>query len=77
MTLRELDTVVLLRDLPEHDLRRGDLGAIVTVLAPTRFSVEFVRVSGHTHALIDVESADIRAMEGTDIPAVRGGRPEA
>jgi hypothetical protein len=46
MTLRELDTVVLLRDLPAHDLRRGDLGAIVTVLAPTRFTVEFVRVSG-------------------------------
>ncbi|MEX1113471.1 MAG: DUF4926 domain-containing protein [Patescibacteria group bacterium] len=29
MTFRELDTAVLDRDLPEHDLRRGDLGAIV------------------------------------------------
>lgn len=29
MTFHELDTVVLERDLPEHDLRRGDLGAIV------------------------------------------------
>jgi hypothetical protein len=76
MTLRELDTVVLLRDLPEHGLRRGDLGAIVTVLAPARFTVEFVRVSGHTHALVDVDGADIRTMEGSDIPAVRGAEPE-
>lgn len=76
MTLRELDTVVLLRDLPAHDLRRGDLGAIVTVLAPSRFTVEFVRVSGHTHALVDVDAEDIRQMEGTDIPAVRGAGPE-
>lgn len=76
MTLRELDTVVLLRDLPAHDLRRGDLGAIVTVLAPTRFTVEFVRVSGRTRALVDVDGSDIRAMEGSDIPAVRGAGRE-
>ena len=28
MTLKELDTVVLERDLPEHSLRKGDLGAV-------------------------------------------------
>jgi hypothetical protein len=27
-----LDTVVLDRDLPEHGLRRGDLGAVVDLL---------------------------------------------
>jgi Domain of unknown function (DUF4926) len=72
MTLRELDTVVLLRDLPEHGLRRGDVGAIVTALTSARFTVEFVRVSGHPHALVDLDAADLRVMDGTDIPAVRG-----
>ena len=34
MTYRELDTVVLNRDLPEHSLQRGDVGAIVHLHAP-------------------------------------------
>ena len=29
MKFELLDTVVLARDLPEHDLRAGDLGAVV------------------------------------------------
>jgi hypothetical protein len=29
VSYRELDPVVLTRDIPEFDLRRGDLGAIV------------------------------------------------
>ena len=36
-----LDTVVLNRDLPEHGLRRGDLGAIVEMLGPDVYEVEF------------------------------------
>lgn len=31
MRFKELDTTVLARDLPEHGLRMGDLGAIVHV----------------------------------------------
>jgi len=31
ITYRELDTVVLLRDLPEAGLRAGDLSAVVQV----------------------------------------------
>jgi|GEM_PF-3579760 len=37
-----LDTLVLDRDLPEHGLRRGDLGAVVDVLPPDGLEVEFV-----------------------------------
>ena len=48
---RELDTVALSRDLPDHGLRRGDLGAVVLVVAPDRYEVEFVRASGETEAL--------------------------
>ena len=53
-----LDTVVLDRDLPEHGLCRGDLGAVVEVYEPDGVEVEFVRASGNTQAKPTI------AMEG-------------
>ena len=71
MTYRELDTVVLNRDLPEHGLLRGDVGAIVHLHAADAFEVEFVRASGRTHALLTLSPADVRAAEDRDLVAVR------
>jgi Domain of unknown function (DUF4926) len=34
MKYKLLDTVVLARDLPQHGLRAGDLGAVVEVYEP-------------------------------------------
>jgi uncharacterized protein DUF4926 len=45
VSIHELDTVVLERDLPEHGLRRGDLGAVVHVHSDEAIEVEFVRLS--------------------------------
>ena len=42
----ELDTFVLLRDLPEAGFRNGDLGAIVHVYGSEALEVEFVTASG-------------------------------
>jgi hypothetical protein len=66
-----LDTVVLNRDLPEHGLRRGDLGAIVEVLAPDVFEVEFVLGSGRTQALVTLRATDLRAVGDSELLAVR------
>lgn len=71
MTYRELDTVVLTRDLPDYGLRRGDVGAIVHMHAPDAFEVEFVRASGRTHALLTLAAADVRVAEDRDLVAVR------
>jgi len=68
---RESDAVALSRDLPEHDLRRGDLGAVVQVLAPDRYEVEFVRASGATEALVSLSSDDLRAVGDADLLSVR------
>ncbi len=57
----ELDTVVLDRDLLEHGLRRGDLGAIVAVHSPDALEVEFVAASGRTQALVTLTPSDVRA----------------
>lgn len=71
MTWRELDTVVLNRDVPERGLRRGDVGAIVHLHASDLFEVEFVRASGRTHAVMTLTAADVRAVEDRDLVAVR------
>ena len=65
------DSVVLERDLPEHGLRKGDLGAVVHVYSSDCFEVEFVRVAGGTQALVRLTRADIRPVSDSDVPAVR------
>jgi hypothetical protein len=66
-----LDTVVLDRDLPEHGLRRGDLGAVVEVYGPDGLEVEFVRASGRTQALVELTSSDVRPIRDEDLVSVR------
>ena len=58
MNYSVLDTVVLDRDLPEHGLKRGDLGAIVEVYDGEALEVEFVTASGRTGALLTLSTAD-------------------
>lgn len=71
MRFKELDTVVLARDLPEYGLRRGDLGAIVHVFEPDGLEVEFVTASGRTEALVSLRAVDVRSVADTDLIAVR------
>jgi hypothetical protein len=66
-----LETVVLDRDLPEHGLRRGDLGAVVDIHAPNGLEVEFVLASGKTQALVSLGNDDVRAVGDADLIAVR------
>jgi len=65
MTPELLDVVVLEHDLPEHGLRRGDLGAVVEVYAPNAFAVEFVAVSGRAQALVTLHPNDLAACTTT------------
>jgi hypothetical protein len=62
MKYEPLDTVVLERDLPEHGLKRGDLGAVVLVHEPDRLEVEFVTASGRTEALVLLATSDVRGI---------------
>lgn len=71
MAFRELESVVLKRDLPKHGLRKGDLGAVVLVHKSGAVEVEFVRGSGHTQAVVEVDPADLRPASDKDVLAVR------
>lgn len=66
-----LDTVVLDRDLPEHGLRRGDLGSVVDMHDPDGLEVEFVLASGKTQALVSLRREDVRTVGEGDLIAVR------
>jgi hypothetical protein len=71
MKFKELQTVVLNRDLPEQRLMKGDLGAVVQIHAPDGLEVEFVSASGRTEALVTLKEADVRAVADGDLMAVR------
>jgi len=68
---RELDTVVLNRDLPDQGLRRGDLGAVVQVYGLNELEVEFVTASGRTQALVAFNTRDVRLVSDEDLLSVR------
>ena len=71
MDYKALDTVVLTRDIPEHGLRRGDLGTIVETYDDSGFDVEFVTASGRTSAVVTVDTSGVRPIADTDLVAVR------
>ena len=70
--IHELDTVVLTHDITEHDLKQGDIGAVVHCYSDgTAFEVEFVTAEGRTVALLTLTQADIRQMNIREILHVR------
>ncbi len=70
--IQELETVVLVTDIPEHGLRAGDIGAVVLVHASsTSYEVEFVTLSGETVAVITVKDSEVRRVLDGEIAHVR------
>jgi hypothetical protein len=66
-----LDTVALTGDHLEAGLRKGDVGAVVDVLGPDAYEVEFVVASGRTQALITLAASEVRELGDTDLISVR------
>jgi hypothetical protein len=52
--IKLLDVVALVKDMPEHDLIRGQVGTVVESLAPGVFEVEFSDNEGRTYASVSV-----------------------
>jgi Domain of unknown function (DUF4926) len=47
-----LDVVALLRDVPSHGLRRGQVGTVVERYKSGRFEIEFADGNGQTVAMV-------------------------
>ena len=73
--IEEHTTVVLLVDIPGHDLRAGDVGTVVDVHTQgppgTGYSVEFLTMGGDTIAVLELEETQIRPTRSTDVIHVR------
>jgi hypothetical protein len=69
---RELDTVVLTRDLIDNGLCHGDVGAVVHVHGDgAAYEVEFVTGEGLTVAVLTLRPEDVRPLRGREILHVR------
>ena len=62
--MKELDTVVLRRDLPHLGLVEGDVGAVVHVHDSGVLEVEFVTGEGATFAVATLEADDVGPIDG-------------
>ena len=49
-SIKLLDTVALLENLPDRKLKRGEVGTVVEILAPDVYEVEFSDDDGQTYA---------------------------
>ena len=46
-----LNALALLEDLPQRNLKKGEVGTVVEILAPDVFEVEFSDDDGQTYAM--------------------------
>jgi len=70
--MKELDSVILTRDLPEHGLKKGDIGTVVMVHSDGEgFEVEFIALDGETMAVISLAAAQVRRATPREIPHAR------
>jgi hypothetical protein len=57
--IKLLDTVALIDDLPERQLKRGEVGTVVEILAPDVFEVEFSDDEGRTYSQLALRTDQI------------------
>jgi hypothetical protein len=69
--IKLFDTVALLEDLPEENLWRGQVGAVVEVYKDGEaFEVEFVDTSGQTYGLLALRAEQIMLLRHESIEKI-------
>jgi hypothetical protein len=68
---KEMDTVVLTEDLPEHGLKRGDIGTVVLVHGRSGYEVEFMTLDGETLAVTSLTVRQVRPIGRREIAQAR------
>ena len=68
----EHEMVILASDIPEEELREGDVGTIVSILGGgDAFLVEFMTLDGHTVAVAELQAAQMRTVTNRDVDHAR------
>ena len=74
--IKELDIVMLAKDLKGYQLERGDVGAVVHVYEGGKaYEVEFVTGEGETITVTTLPKGYVRPMQRADILHVRAYAP--
>ncbi len=69
-SIKLLDVVALMVDLPEHNLWRGQVGTVVEILADgDAFEVEFSDSDGRTYASLGLRADQIMVLHYEPLPA--------
>ena len=70
--IRKLDSVILLKDCPDHGLMKGDMGAVVMVHGDGKaFEVELVALAGDTLGVLTLPADEVRPRSARDMLHVR------
>ena len=60
--IHTLDVVALTDDIPEHGLRRGQVGTVIESLRSGMFEIEFVDNDGRTYATLPLKSQHLLVL---------------
>jgi hypothetical protein len=62
LTMKLYDTVALLEDLPEQNLKRGQVGTIIEEWEPGVYEVEFATTNGMSYAQVALKAAQLMTL---------------
>jgi hypothetical protein len=70
--IKESDNIVLRKDIPEHGLKKDDIGTVVLVHKHGKgYEVEFLTLDGETIAVVTLPASYIRSIGKREIARVR------
>jgi hypothetical protein len=70
--IKEYEQVVLIEDLPEHELKAGDLGTVVMIHGDhAGYELEIFSADGRTLDVVTVEASQVRPVNRYDVLHVR------
>ena len=69
--IKELDSIVLTVDLPEHGLKKGDVGTVVLLHGKAGYEVEFMTLSGKTLTVVSLPKEHVRPVGSREIAQAR------
>ena len=70
--IKDLDSVVLTGDLPEHGLTKGDIGTVVLLHEGGKgCTVEFMTLTGKTLAVVTLLADQVRPIAKDEIAHAR------
>ena len=70
--MKEHDRVILTTDLPQHQLKAGDVGVVVMIHGDHEgYELEIFSADGHTLNVVTVEADQVRPVGRRDVLHVR------